>query len=359
MKLVANIQLKPTQTQLVALKQMLKACNEACNYVSGVAFQTKTFGQFALHKLVYQIIKKQFRLNAQTAVRCIAKVAATYADRKKRISQHRFRSTAAQSYDDRIFRICNDNELSIWCLGGRQRVKYVCGERQRKLLKHRKGEVDLMFVRGKWYVACVCDIDTPPPRKCRDVLGVDLGIVNLAFDSDGESHSGTRIQQERRKYSHRRRNLQRKRTRSAKRKLKKISGRQARFQKNTNHCISKHIVEKAQRSGCGIAIEKLTHIRTRVKATRKQRSALHNWGFGQLRLFLEYKAQLYGVPILMVNPHNTSRECSRCGHIEKSNRLDQSTFSCKSCGFVASADYNAALIIRARATVNWPKVAAA
>lgn len=50
----------------------------------------------------------------------------------------------------------------------------MCGDHQRQLLEHRKGEVDLMLVRGKWYLAAVCDIDDPSLLTPEGMLGVDL-----------------------------------------------------------------------------------------------------------------------------------------------------------------------------------------
>lgn len=81
----------------------------------------------------------------------------------------------------------------------------------------------------------------------------------------------------------------------------------------------KRIVQKAQSTGQGIAIEDLRHIRKRTEARLKksQRSRHSSWSFGQLRQFLFYKAALAGVPLHLVDPRNTSRTCSVCGHCAK------------------------------------------
>ena len=133
-----------------------------------------------------------------------------------------------------------------------------------------------------------------------------------------------------------------------------MSGRQRRFQTWTNHNISKRIVGKAKALGVGIALEDLNGIRTRVEDTvsRKFRCRFGNWAFAQLRTFVEYKAQLAGVPVVTVDPRNTSRTCNACGHCEKANRKSQSEFSCKACGHESNADLNAARNIRAWAAGN-------
>jgi IS605 OrfB family transposase len=290
------------------------------------------------------------------AVRCIAKVADAYKLDKK--VKRKFSKHSAQPYDDRIFRFKDDNMISIWTITGRVTVPYQCGERQRQLLQYRKGEVDLMLIRGVFYIAVVCDIPDPDTIDIKNVLGIDLGIVNLATDSNGTAYSGNEVEVKRRIFAHRRRNLQRKGTKASKRKLCQISGKQARYQKDINHQISKAIVQTAQRSESAIALEELAGIRGRVKARRRQRARLSNWGFHQLRQYISYKAKMVGIPIILVDPRHTSQECRRCLHISRRNRPSQDRFLCERCGFSAHADTNAARNIRARALVNVPMVAA-
>jgi len=355
MKLIANIQLRPDKDQAASLGDTLVACNAACNWLSQEGFRAGILRQFDLQKLAYRQVREKFGLTAQAAVRCIAKVADAYKLDKK--TMRHFRPDSAQPYDERIIRFAKDDIVSIWTLGGRIKVPFVMGEYQRKIFAHRKGEVDLMHIRGKFYLACVCDIDEPALINTINVLGVDLGVVNIATDSDGKNYSGKKVNSSRVKFSHRRRNLQHKGTRSATRKLKKIAGKQARFQKDTNHCISKSIVADAQRTAATIALEDLGGIRKRVTARKHQRARLANWGFAQLRSYISYKARRVGIPVVLVDPRNTSRMCPECGHIDKANRKTRDEFVCVKCGLAGPADAIAALNIRARALVNAPMVA--
>lgn len=204
-----------------------------------------------------------------------------------------------------------------------------------------------MLVKGKWFLACVCDIPDPQEIDVEGVLGIDFGVVNLAFDSDGKAYTGADVERVRTKFAKRRAGLQRRGTKAAKRRLKQISGKEGRFRKHVNHCISKEIVARAERSRFAIAVENLTHIRKRVKARKAQRNRLHSWAFAQLRQFVAYKAKLAGVPMVAIDPRNTSRTCPECGTIDKGNRKTQATFSCLHCGHTAAADYVAARNIRA------------
>lgn len=353
MKLTAKVKLLPTDKQRELLLQTMEVANQAANYVSDMAWQEKVFGRVPVHRLTYYAVREQFGLSAQLAVRVIGKVVDAYKlDRKRK---RRFHKHGAVPYDDRILSFKTDEQtVSIWTLSGRQSVGYQCGERHRQLLEGDRGEADLCYIGGEFYLFVACEVETPEPSDVADFLGVDLGIANIAADSDGETFSGKRIEDNRRRYSHRRRNLQHKGTAAARRKHHQLSGRQARFQTDSNHAISKRIVQKAQDTGRGIALEDLKGIRSRATVRRKQRAQHANWSFYQLCQFIEYKAALAGVPVVVVDPRNTSRTCPVCGCIDKRNRPNQSTFSCVSCGFSAPADTVAARNIRARAVVNQP-----
>ena len=141
----------------------------------------------------------------------------------------------------------------------------------------------------------------------------------------------------RRKHNLQRKRLGKRNTKGAKKKLKRIAGKEARFRKHENHVISKAIVETAKDTGRGIACEDLS-----------------GWSFAQLVSFLSYKARLSGVPVVKVDPRNTSRTCSECGHCEKDNRKSRAKFLCVSCGYRANADQNAALNLRAQGIRKLP-----
>jgi putative transposase len=273
-----------------------------------------------------------------------------------RQTQRRFKPHGAIAFDNRILSYnLGRPEVSLWTVDGRQRIPFSAGARQVELLSGQRGESDLCYIKGKFYLFVACEVETPKPIDIEGVLGVDLGIVNIASDSDGENFSGADVDRNRRIFEHRRRNLQKKQTRSAKRKLKKLSGKQARFQKYTNHTISKRLVEKAQDTCRAIALEDLSGIR-KAPVRRSQRSRHSNWSFYQLKQFISYKAERVGLPIVMVDPRNTSRTCPECGCVDKANRVAQSLFSCIRCGYSAPADTVAAVNISARAVVNQPMV---
>jgi putative transposase len=362
MKLIAQVKLLPTSEQADALRQTLERANAACRFVSDTAWETKTFRQYDLHHKCYQAVREQFNLSAQVTVRAVAKVADAYKlDRK---AKRTFKTTGSIAYDDRILSWrWQDQTVSIWTVNGRLQIPFVCGERQLELLQTRQGESDLGLYKGLFFLSATCEVDEPKPMDVEGALGVDLGVVNIAVDSDGVVHSASHINHVRHRHRRLRAKLQAKGTRSAKRKLKRFSGKERRYAIDTNHCISKKLVAKAKDTNRAIALEDLEGIRSRVTVRRSQRAAdrtscsAHSWAFFQLRSFVTYKAKRAGVPVFLVDPRNTSRTCPACGHVDKANRPSQSKFSCMVCGFAGLADHIAAINIGRWAAVNPPIVA--
>ncbi len=287
MKVIAHLKLQPTPAQADALKRTLEAANAACDAISQVAWDTRTFQKYALQKQTYTDVRERYGLSAQLAIRCIAKVCDAYKLDKQ--AQRTFRPHGAIAFDDRILSYdLSKHTISIWTLDGRLRMSYHAGDRQKEYLAFRQGESDLVYHKGAFYLLATCDIPDPDEHDVEGVLGVDLGIVNLATDSNGNTYSGDQIEQKRTWYARRRAALQKIDTKSAKRRLKQLSGKQKRFQRDVNHCISTQLVATAKDTSCAIALEDLTHIRQRTERTvrKSQRSRRSNWAFAQLRQFI-------------------------------------------------------------------------
>jgi IS605 OrfB family transposase len=145
-------------------------------------------------------------------------------------------------------------------------------------------------------------------------------------------------------------------TKNAKRRLRQMRHRESRFQSDTNHVISKQLVQKAAAARKAIALEDLSGIRERTTVQRAHRYERHAWAFFQLRQYITYKAAQAGILVRLVDPRNTSRTCSVCGHCERANRRSQESFLCQRRGFATNADYNAARNISRKewAAVNRP-----
>ncbi len=358
MKQTMLLKLQPSPEQHRALLDTMHAFNAACNVVAEVAFNLKRANKFELQRQVYARLRAEFGLPAQMAIRAISKASEAY--KRDKSIQPTFRPAGAIVYDERVMSFKGLLTVSLLTLAGRALVPFVVGGYQHARLDRIQGQADLMYRQGQFFLAVTLEVPTPPAEQPIGTLGVDLGMVNLATDSDGAIFSGAQVEQVRQRLLKLRAALQKKGTKSAKRHLKRLRRKERRFHQNTNHVISKKLVAKAKATKRGIAIEDLRHIRQRTDATvrKSQRHRHASWSFFQLRAFLSYKARLSGVCLHLVDPRNTSRTCSSCGHCEKANRKSQSEFDCQSCGFAAPADYNAAINI-SRAAVKQPIVAPA
>ncbi|WP_344292319.1 transposase [Streptomyces synnematoformans] len=375
MKLTVQVKLLPTPEQAAALEATLHACNEAATWASGVAFARDVKRNFALRKHVYGEIRQRWGLGAQAAQHVIKKTCDAYAaltanlragnlgrpgsQRYRRATGKpiAFRPRGAQPYDDRMLSWqIGERRVSIWTVTGRVKdVAFTASpEQSATLALYRRGESDLVYRDGMWFLLATCEVPEAGPNPGPDgFLGIDLGIVNIATTSDGEIMAGRRLNRTRVRERALRTKLQKKNTPSARRRLNKRRRKEARRARDINHKIAMHVVAEAERTGRGIALEDLTGIRERVRLRKPQRATLHSWAFAQLGAFIAYKARRAGVPVVHVDPAYTSRTCAECGHTDRANRVSQAWFACRSCGFVDHADRNGSRNICARAEELW------
>ncbi|MCX4536407.1 transposase [Streptomyces sp. NBC_00841] len=375
MKLVVRVKLLPTPVQASVLEATLTACNEGATWAAQVAFDKRVRKNLPLRALTYREIKSRWGLGAQAAQHAIKKTCDAYTTLAANLRNGRygkpgskrhtrasgkplaFRPQAAQPYDDRMLSWQHERRtVSIWTTGGRMKNVAFTGQAEQLevLARHRQGESDLLCQDGKWYLIATCEIpEAEPNAHPAAFIGVDLGIVNIAATSDGAKYSGRRINRKRAKDRALRSKLQKKGTKSAKRRAKKYVGREARRNKDINHKTSKQIVAEAARTGRGIALEELTGIRERARLRKPQRTTLHSWPFHQLGALIGYKAKKAGVAVVYVDPAYTSQECSHCHHVERGNRPSQAVFACRSCGFVEHADHNSSHNIAHRGWYVW------
>jgi putative transposase len=277
---------------------------------------------------------------------CIRRVCEAYK-RDKDIHPE-FRPLAAMPFDQRTYRFTGIDRVSLLTLEGRVIVPFVVGSYGKERLAKPKGQADLVLRKdGKWFLIVTVDVPEEAPIPVTDFIGVDLGIVNIATTSDGNTHSGADVDKVRKKHRLQKRRLQRNGSKGAKKKLQRIAKKESRFRKHENHVISKTIVGDARRTDRGIALEDLQGIADRVTARGADgRHRLKGWAFAQLRFFISYKAALAGVPTAFVDPCYTSQTCPECGHRERSNRKSQSEFRCKACSHEQHADVVGARNIR-------------
>lgn len=325
----------------------LEGFADACNQILEVAKRENCWNTTKLHHKTYQPVREATGLKANHVCQAIRRVIGN-AKAVKQI--HKFRPTSI-SLDIRTFKYKEETQSTgVTLMCGRVEFKLSIGGYQIALLRGQTPTSAILnkSKRGDYFINFVVDIPTQPTGKTPKVIGVDLGRRDIATTSTGKSWSGKQIQNIRDRYSKVRANVQSKRTRSARRLTKRLSGRERRFQEWLNHNISQQLVQEAKQTGAALAFEDLTNIRQSLNTkprSKIERRRTNNWAFYQLRLFVEYKANIAGVLVVFVPPAYTSQTCSRCGHIHpvkgKSYRNGK-VFKCGHCGFEHDADTNAA-----------------
>lgn len=332
----------------------------ACNYVVQEAWRDdyKPTSKTKLHERTYAAVREQTRLQANLvqsarnkAADAIKSVITRWQNGKK-ASQPHFTKPSVR-YDKRSATF-HDDYASLSTVNGRVEAEYVLppeGDNPHtQYLGNDEYEVtgatlqyrdtaDTFYLHIGMKAEVESEIPNEGDAEHSTVLGVDLGIEQIAVTSTGMFWSGDYLNHRRREYERVRGSLQRTGTESAHRTIKRMGDRETRWSKDYLHRISKAIVQEAVAHGCTtIAFEDLTDIRERMPSVKK----FHTWAFRRLYDCTMYKAKAKGIDTTQVDPAYTSQRCSRCGATLRENRQTQARFCCQQCGYEVNADYNAA-----------------
>ena len=299
--------LQPTKEQISQIEDTLVGFANACNHINNT-IDPKLTNAVRIQTLIYYAVRELFGLSANLAVRAIARVSANRKTAKQKKSLVKDFKPTSIDYDARIFDFREkDWTASVTLIGGRQHIKMDAGNYQRGKLKNRKPKSATLCKHkdGNYYIHIQVKDDVPEPNNGESVIGVDLGRRDIAVTSDGDSWSGEDIEQVRGKFSRVRASLQQKATkgtrstrRRARQILKRLSGREQRYQSWLNHTIS--------------------------------------------------RTMQAGVSLVKINPAYTSQMCHSCHHIHPvkgSSYRSGKTFKCGHCGWKNDADFNGAMNI--------------
>jgi IS605 OrfB family transposase len=350
MKLTKTVvcKLRLTSEEHGKLFSTVQAFRDACNYISKVAFEKRVFNPVALHHLVYRETRAKFGLPANLAIRARDRVAKAYKQQRNKLLRF---DKPSLDLDARLFRLIHRPDgirASISTVQKRVKPLLALGEYQRKILNGAKPTHAALTCNNKrFFLHITIDREAPEPKGDNPV-GVDVGMNNLLVASNGFKVGGKSVTKRREHFRSLRSSLQMKGTRSARRRLKRLGDRERRWANTVLHQVSRRFVNSLS-DGDVVAMEDLNGIRNRAKIRKPQRAGFHSWAFGKLQSYIRYKALERGIPVIGIDPRNTSKTCPRCGHIDGSNRKTQSLFRCMSCGFQHNADWIASLNLAGRA----------
>ena len=355
MKLIKTIRIKLNAEATMLLPTFINYTN-AFNYISAIGFAKKIYNAIELHKITYQDVRSNFNLPSQLT--CSARNKSSEAlkgivKRERKFTICPKSKLSSIRLDRNSFTIFLDKkQVSILTCSGRLKFNLILSNYHSKYFQDWKySSADLVIKNKRVFLNVVFEKDIVDTTSNGTFVGLDRGISNLAVTSNNKFYSGKLTKHISQKYRNLRRRLQKANTKSAKRHLKRLSGKEKRFKADINHQISKKIIDNLN-PGDTLVLENLTGIRN--KRLRKTiRILVNNWSFYQLEQFLTYKANAKGVCIAHVVAKYTSQTCSKCGFCAKNNRKTQACFACQACGFKLNADLNASRNISMKASVGY------
>lgn len=335
----------------------------AFNRCSEWGYESHSYSKINCHNATYHSIRQSIPNLPSSLVQGARDVACESLKSIKCRSKPIRKEYSAMRYNSRVINVfLISGYATIATSNGRIKSTFHIPEYYRSYLtwKIKSSTISLRKNDDTFYLHCQLEMDTPKLIPEQTILGVDRGIVNIAVCSDNRFFNSKSVKKIRSQYAKLRADLQSKGTRSATRKLRKLSGRERRFMTDVNHCISKQIVNS---NFTTFALEDLTKIRVQKRRGTDFNRKLNNWSFYELEQFIRYKSETLGKQVVSVDARYTSQKCSVCGHVYKGNRNGLS-FLCRKCGFEIHADLNASrniahdgISVLGRSSVNRPIVA--
>ena len=367
--LTMKVKLVTGEHESQALDSLCDNYTSCCNDVSDWIGEHRTLSQRKINEAIYHPLRDRYGLLAQMTQSAIRRVIASYKtihsrmehrnegnSKRKRTEYYSVRPKYSSAGVDLLWNrdysySPKSGMFSLPVMGGRLKVEAQWKGIPEEYRTSRFGTARLVSKHGKWYLHIPITLQVPDPTSSpKTIVGVDLGIRMLATSYDGKNtlfQRGGEVKNKRGKYKRLRQQLQKRGTRSARRRLKTIGDRENRWMTDVNHQASKALVNRYDRDTMFV-LEDLTGIRDATERVRiKDRYVQVSWSFHQFRQMVEYKAKRNGQTVLSVDPAYTSQTCPKCGKIRKANRdKKRHLYVCHNCGYRSNDDRIAAMNLR-------------
>jgi len=226
-----------------------------------------------------------------------------------------------------------------------------------RMFQHREidGEIKTLVIShdstGKWYASFSVQHENPvlQQEKTGNTIGIDAGLLHLVTMSDGTvidppqflKKGEKRIRKSQRELSRKKRGSSNRKKAGI--KLSKQHEKVKNQRKDFAHKLSNAIVKNNDL----IAFEKLNV--TGMMKNHHLAKSIADASWNIIVQYTTYKAESAGKLVVLVDPRNTSRTCSRCGWVKESLKLSDRVFHCNACGLIIDRDLNAAINILNRA----------
>jgi IS605 OrfB family transposase len=351
-----RLRLTPSPAQALALTETRRLFTAAFNQFVRLGWDAGVSHATKLHYLAYYPVRSSLpTLNSNLINTARAKAAeaikSAFALRAQQRKVSMPQSDACPPrYNVHTYRMdWASQTVRLSLVAGRQTIRFDVPDYHAHYAGYPVDTADLINRGGVWWLHVVVTVPAPAVEPTDEVVGVDLGVAQPAVTSNNRFLGKPAWKAVEGRLFYLKRQLQRKGSKSAKRHLRKVRGKQARFRRDCDHVLSKQIVRSAS-PGATLVLENLTDIRTRSKIKKKTRTSrkVHRWSFAQIKGFIAYKAEERGCTVAGVDPRHTSQTCSCCGHVARNNRRSRGRFVCRTCGFELHADLNAARNIAAK-----------
>ena len=357
-----KLEVRPEESEI--LLGTLSAFRNAMNYLFAENFNDKSTNIRTVHSKYYTLLRDKFNLPSQLAVsseRLLCSTTKTLWSRFKNQKDKavlktvpKYKQLSAKYTLNRDITIKTENmECSLTTLSGRTKNIPLKGWRRHysQIKSGKLGDPTLSYDKKSKTFYLFLPIHVLVEEKSPQLaVGIDAGIRTAltavsSTDTTKTYHIPETAKAKKAEFGKLRGDLQSKGTRSARRKLASVSGRERRLISDVTHCLSKQVVSDFQ--DARIIMEDLTGIRERTKTYRKNpedRRQREQWNFAELQFKIGYKSVLYnGIESLKKNPAYSSQTCPACGFCSPKNRISGAeTFHCLQCNFEKNADIVAA-----------------
>jgi len=351
---ITRLAVSPTDE--IRLRETIEAWKQGCQIAVDKSWR-RCHSKSDVQQLAYDEVRDNTALGSQHAIlachQASENIRSCINRRKdgKKASKPTYTSATVR-YDKRTMTVFPESEqVSLTTQGDHSRVRAELvlpeneGGYQHRYLDSEEWEPTestLHYRDGEWYLHLgfrKLKESTAETTENGAVLGVDIGVNEIAVTSTARFFSADELNHKRREFERIRGSLQSHGTRNAHRTLEAVSGREDEYVKQVLHSVANGVVNEALRYNCdGIIFERLDDIRDRLPD-----AAWHSeWAFNRLYTYIEYKAEAEGLFVDTIDPKNTSKRCAECGFVHESNRPRRDLFECQKCGNQNHADYNAA-----------------